>query len=94
MNGMLVLRHALEMAVLFPAAYFALLPVRDDLRYPPRRLYWIAGGMIVLIIAVSAPLCAAKGGYQQPAVPRYGSVFGRLLVLCGSCAVQKAILLF
>lgn len=57
----LFVRYALELSILFPAAAFALLPVRRGLRFSAWRTYAAAGGLLLCLVLAGAWMGAAWG---------------------------------
>ena len=57
MNQELMLRHALEMAIMLPAAFMAFLPVRRHLKLGLLRTFLATGILLILLIFLGAAAC-------------------------------------
>ena len=57
MNQELMLRHALEMAIMLPAAFMAFLPVRRHLKLGLLRTFLATGILLILLISLGAAAC-------------------------------------
>ena len=57
MNQELMLRHALEMAIMLPAAFMAFLPVRRHLKLGLLRTFLETGILLILLISLGAAAC-------------------------------------
>ena len=57
MNRILLLRHALEIAIVLPGALFAYLPVRNNLRYGKWQLRIVTCVLLGSLIAAGAAVC-------------------------------------
>lgn len=62
MNLHFIIRHALEFSILFPAAFYALLPVRKHLRFRRSVVYGAAAVGILFMVVVGSLVCV---GYDQ-----------------------------
>ena len=51
------LRHALELAIIFPASLFSMVPMRGTFRFPPLRLILSVFAEEVAVILIGAWVC-------------------------------------
>ena len=59
-----ILRHGLELCMLIPAAFFCLLPMRQQLRIKPGIVYWVAAWTIAVFIVGGAFFCSVHPGFS------------------------------
>ena len=61
MDGNHILRHALELALIFPAAVYAFLPAVGHLQFRPGRLFPLIALLLLVFTLGAAPLCIWMG---------------------------------
>ena len=94
MNTSIIIRHALELSVIFPSVFAALLPARLSFRFPPRKVWLIAFVSSFLFVLAGSILCDrfdwSSNMVLLPALPFFFS----MLCMVSSLSISKNLFCF